>query len=261
MQSSSAKKTVHARSLWLGLSVASGIALLLSLSVTWAASSARPATPTAQAEQATHFGPTDKQRRVAKLVSAVVERSHYRQTVINDQISAVLLDRYLENLDPAHSYFLAGDIEGYQPYRYQLDDAIESGRIEPVFDMYSGLQQRSHERLQYALDLLKSEPDFTKDESYAYDRSKAEWPKDAADMNELWRKRVKSDAVSLMLTGKSWTETKDILTKRYTRALKNLDKVTNDDVFDIFMNAFVHVFDPHSNYFSPRESDEFRIQM
>ena len=80
-------------------------------------------------------------------------------------------------------------------------------------------------------------------------------------MNELWRKRVKNDALSLMLTGKSWPEVADILRKRYERVLKRVDQVSADDVFENLMNAYARAFDPHSSYFSPRSSEEYRIQM
>ena len=72
---------------------------------------------------------------------------------------------------------------------------------------------------------------------------------------------MKNDALSLMLTGKTWPEARDILQKRYERVLKRTEQVTSDDVFEVFMNAFAHVFDPHSSYFSPRNSEEYRIQM
>jgi carboxyl-terminal processing protease len=255
MSDSTAQPQIKWRSLW--LSAAAAFALATGITVV---SDSPFGTALAAVTQGS-YAPTDKQRRVAKLVSAFVERSHYRQEPINDQVSSVMLDRYLESLDPARSYFMASDLKDFERVRYQLDDAIQSGSIEPAFNIYNRFQQRNRERLQYALDLLKTEPDFTVNESFEYDRSKAPWAKDAAELNELWRKRVKNDEVSLMLTGKTWAETHDTLEKRYEGALKSLDKITNEDVFDAFMNAFVHVFDPHSNYFSPRESDEFKIQM
>ena len=64
-----------------------------------------------------------------------------------------------------------------------------------------------------------------------------------------------------MLTEKPWPEARDILQKRYERVLKRTEQVTSDDIFEVFMNAFAHVFDPHSSYFSPRNSEEYRIQM
>jgi carboxyl-terminal processing protease len=207
------------------------------------------------------LSPTERQRRVSKLVSNVIERSHYRQSPINDPVSALVLDRYIEQLDGGRSYFLASDIAEFERFRYQLDDAVVGGQLEPVFTIFNRFQLRNRERVNYALQLLKTEPDFTVDESFEFDREKAPWAKTPEELNEIWRKRVKNDAVSLMLTEKTWPETRDILQKRYERVLKRTEQVTSDDIFEVFMNAFAHVFDPHSSYFSPRNSEEYRIQM
>ena len=221
-------------------------------------------TPVAQAVASVDshdLAPTERQRKVSKLVSNVIERSHYRQSPINDQVSDLVLDRYLEALDGSKSYFLASDIQEFEKLRYTLDDAVISGQLEPVFTIFNRFQQRNRERVAYALKLLKTEPDFTVDETFEFDRTKAPWAKTEGELNELWRRRVKNDALSLLLTDKQWPEAKDLLAKRYERVLKRNDQVTSDDIFEIFMNAFAHVFDPHSSYFSPRNSEEYRIQM
>ena len=210
---------------------------------------------------ATDLAPTERQSRVSKLVSNVIERSHYRQSPINDPVSALVLDRYVEQLDGSRSYFLASDIADFERFRYQLDDAVVNGKLDPVFTVFNRFQQRNRERINYALELLKTEPDFTVDESFEFDRAKAPWAKSAAELNEVWRQRVKNDALSLMLTDKPWAETRDLLQKRYERVLKRTEQITSDDIFETFMNAFAHVFDPHSSYFSPRNSEEYRIQM
>ena len=207
------------------------------------------------------LAPTERQSRVSKLVSNVIERSHYRQSPINDPVSALVLDRYIEQLDGARSYFLASDIAEFERYRYQLDDAVVGGKLDPVFTVFNRFQQRNRERISYALDLLKTEPDFNVDENFEFDRAKAPWAKNAAELNEIWRQRVKNDAVSLMLTDKPWPESRELLQKRYERVLKRTEQITSDDIFETFMNAFAHVFDPHSSYFSPRNSEEYRIQM
>jgi carboxyl-terminal processing protease len=218
--------------------------------------------PTAAASAAlTEFAPTERQAKVARLVSSMFERSHYRQAPVNDPVSSLVLDRYLESLDGSHSYFLASDIAEFEKYRYQLDDAITSGKLEPAFVIFNRFQQRNRERMAYALELLKKEPDFTVDETFEFDREHSPWAKDRAELDEIWRKRVKNDALSLMLTDKPWTETRDVLQKRYERVAKRSEQITSDDVFENFMNAFAHVFDPHSSYFSPRNSEEYRIQM
>jgi carboxyl-terminal processing protease len=207
------------------------------------------------------LGPTDRQAKVARLVSSMFERSHYRQAPINDPVSSLVLDRYVESLDGNRSYFLASDIAEFERYRYQLDDAITSGKLDPAFAIYNRFQERNRERMTYALGVLKTEPDFTLDEKFEFDREHAPWAASKAELDEIWRKRVKNDALSLMLTKKTWPEARDILQKRYERAAKRSEQVTSDDVFENFMNAFAHVFDPHSSYFSPRNSEEYRIQM
>ncbi len=207
------------------------------------------------------LSPTERHRRVSKLVSNVIERSHYRQSPINDPVSALVLDRFIEQLDGSRSYFLASDIAEFERFRYRLDDAVVDGELEPVFAIFNRFQQRNRERISHALNLLKKEPDFAVDEHFEFDRSKSPWAKSEAELNEIWRQRVKNDAVSLMLTEKPWAETRDILQKRYERVLKRTEQVTSDDIFEVFMNAFAHVFDPHSSYFSPRNSEEYRIQM
>ena len=115
--------------------------------------------------------------------------------------------------------------------------------------------------LRHAIALLDKEPDFTLDESLRFDRSDEGWPASEDELKELWRKRVKNDALSLLLAGKTWPEAGDILRKRYQRVAKRNEQITADDVFETFMNAYSHVYDPHSNYLSPRNSDEYNIAM
>src|SRR5690606_31995374 len=193
------------------------------------------AVATANAQE---LSPTERQRRVSKLVSNVIERSHYRQSPINDPVSALVLDRFLEQLDGSRSYFLASDIAEFERYRYQLDDAVVSGQLEPVFAIFNRFQVRNRERIDYALALLESEPDFTLEEEFEFDRSKAPWANSQAELNGIWRKRVKNDAISMMLTDKAWPEAREILQKRYERVVKRNEQITRDDIFEVFMNAF-----------------------
>ncbi len=222
----------------------------------------RPAAvPAAHPTATATISPTDRHRKVARLVGEVIERSHYRQTVLDDKMSSQVFDRYLESLDGGRSYFLAGDITELEQYRYKLGEAIRTGNVEPAFVIFARFQQRNRAQIGRAITELEKEPDFTLDESLAYDRAKAPWIATQAELDDLWRKRVKNDALSLMLANKTWVEARDVLKKRYERVLKRIDQVSSDDVFENFMNAYAHVYDPHSNYFSPRASEEYNIAM
>jgi len=205
--------------------------------------------------------PTEQENYVARRVSDIIAREHYRRAPLDDRLSSLILDRYLDAIDGGRSYFYASDIAEFEKYRYELDDAIKAGDVEPAFVIFRRFQQRSRERMNYAIELLAKKPDFDLDESFTFDREKEPWPANAAEMNELWRKRVKNDALSLITTGKQWPEVVDILKKRYEHVAKRMDQSKPDDVFEAFMNAFVLSLDPHSNYFSARNSEEYNIQM
>jgi carboxyl-terminal processing protease len=244
------------RSRWItGIAVcasAVGLAALLGAAMT-----PSPAVPAAAAVLA----PTEQENYVARRVADIVAREHYRRAPLDDHLSSLILDRYLDAIDGGRSYFYASDIAEFEKYRYELDDAIKSGDVEPAFVIFRRYQQRSRERMNYAIELLAKKPDFDVDESFNFDREKEPWPANAVEMNELWRKRVKNDALSLVTAGKQWPEAADVLRKRYEHVAKRMDQSKPDDVFEAFMNAFVLSLDPHSNYFSARNSEEYNIQM
>ncbi|HWZ63716.1 MAG TPA: carboxy terminal-processing peptidase [Steroidobacteraceae bacterium] len=233
--------------------------LVALMAFTLGGSSQAPASPSILPPGA--IAPTDAQRVTARKICQLLEEAHYSHAAIDRRMSELVFQRYLEALDPQRSYLLASDINEFSAYRDQFDEMIRTGAIDPAYLMFARFQQRNRERLQYALSQLKSEPDWTVNESFDFERKDAPWPADEAQINELWRKRVKNDALTLLLTGKQWSEATDILRKRYERVLKRIDQVTPEDVFENLMNAYARSFDPHSSYFSPRSAEEYKIQM
>jgi len=205
--------------------------------------------------------PEIRHERIGELVTQFIQKSHYNQIAVDDDLSSRVLDLYVKTLDGNRHHLLASDLEFFEQYRYALDDLIKSRPLDPVYDMYKVYRTRARARFNYAIDLLETEPDFSVDETYQFDRTEASWATSEAELDEIWRKRVKSDALRLMLADKTWEETQEILTNRYKRVLRQLDQIKTDDVFEIFMNAFAHTLDPHSSYLSPRNSEEYRIQM
>jgi carboxyl-terminal processing protease len=250
------KRHKATRSRWItGIAVcasAVGLAALLGAAMT---------PPAAAPAAAAVLAPTEQENYVARRVADIIAHEHYRRAPLDDHLSSLILDRYLDAIDGARSYFFASDIAEFERYRYQLDDAIKTGDVEPAFVIFRRYQQRNRERMAYAIDLLNKKPDFEVDESFNFDREKEPWPANATEMNELWRKRVKNDALSLVSAGKQWPEVVDVLRKRYEHVAKRMDQSKPDDVFEAFMNAFVLSLDPHSNYFSARNSEEYNIQM
>jgi carboxyl-terminal processing protease len=203
----------------------------------------------------------EKHAEISQNVTRIIEELHYSRPRIDNSFSSAILDRYLDTLDGNRLYFLNSDISSFGRYRYELDERARSGELDPVFEIFNLFRSRTAERIEYAISLLETEPDFTVDEEFRFDRSELPWPNSDDEMREVWRQRVKNDGLSLILTGKDWVETAEILGERYQRVLRRVNQLTADDVFETFMNAMAHTMDPHSSYLSPRQSEEYRIQM
>ena len=209
------------------------------------------------------LAPDSRHEKVGELVTQFVQKSHYNHLAVDDDLSSRVLDRYIESLDRNRVYLLDSDVRFFEQYRYELDDLVSSrnNSLDPVFEMFDLYRSRVRERLTRALVLLETEPDFGVVEEYQFDRSETPWAKSDDELDEIWRKRVKNDALNLVLADKTWEEAREILEKRYARYLKRMEQVKSDDVFETFMTALAHTLDPHSSYLSPRNADEYRIQM
>src|SRR5471032_2505143 len=205
--------------------------------------------------------PLPQQTQAALWASRVLSRYHYKAVPLDDAMSEKIFERYFKSLDAEKLFFVQADLDQYSGARTQLDDAIQNENLTLPFAIYNSYQQRFAERMAYARELLKTKFDFSVDESYQYDREKAEWPKNDAEMRELWRKRVKNDWLRLKLAGKDDKSIRETLDKRYENYITRAKKLNNEDVFSIFMNAYAMSIEPHTNYLGPRESESFDIAM
>ncbi|ELR73864.1 Tail-specific protease precursor [Fulvivirga imtechensis AK7] len=198
----------------------------------------------------------------AKLIAQILDTYHYKKIKLNDSLSSVILDTYIETLDNNRSYFLKSDIESFEKFRTKIDDLTKAGSVSPAYEIYAVFKERFDNRMSFVLDsLVNVEFDYTIDEYYNTDRSKEAWSNNDHELNELWRKMIKSQTLSLRLNGKDQEGIKETITKRYERFDKAIQQYKTEDVFELYMNAVAEAFDPHTNYFSPRTSDRFKQNM
>ncbi len=206
--------------------------------------------------------PDSVQRQTALIINRVLEKYHYRKVVLDDALSSRILDRYLKALDPNKSFFTQQDINTFEKYRHRLDEAITSGRLGPAFEIFRKYRQRVDQRLDLALSLLeKNAFDFTRDETYRFDREDAPWAKDEATIRDLWRKRMKNDILGLRLAGKDEKKIREMLEKRYKTLRRRIHQWDADSVFQTFINAYTLSIEPHTAYMSPERSENFDISM
>ncbi|MFC0227139.1 carboxy terminal-processing peptidase [Serratia aquatilis] len=198
---------------------------------------------------------------VSERVTSRFMRSHYRQFSLDEDFSGKIFDRYLNMLDYSHNVLLASDVAQFAARRNTLGEELKSGKLDTPYALFNLAQKRRFERYQYALSLLEKPMDFTGNDTIDLDRSKAPWAKDKAELDRLWDAKVKYDQLNLKLTGKTDKEIRETLTKRYQSAIKRLTQSNSEDVFSLIMTAFAHEIDPHTNYLSPRNTEQFNTEM
>ncbi len=198
----------------------------------------------------------------ARVVSYLLDNHHFRKIKFNDSLSSVVLDNFFLELDNSKVYFLQADVRAFESYRKKLDDLTRAENVTPAFEIYALFQDRYRTRMEYVLNTLAGEEfDYTVDEYYEVDRDSVAWAKTKVELDETWRKIIKSQALSLKLAGKTQPEITDIMKKRYERLAKSFEQLNSEDIFSIYLNCITEAYDPHTNYLSPKASDRFKESM
>ena len=191
-----------------------------------------------------------------------LKTKHYASIEINDNFSSLLFDQYLDALDGAKLYFLAKDVQKIARYRYTLDNSLSAGNVEPGFEIYNLYHKRVIERLIYSIGRIENavpQMDFTIDEYLLLDRENEPFAANTAELDEVWRKRIKNSVLSLRLTGDDEEEIVEKLSKRYRNQLSQVLKTNGKDVFQTYLSKVAATVDPHTSYFSPRDSENFNM--
>ncbi len=207
------------------------------------------------------LSPEPQHPRVVQLVSHLLLKNHYKVMQLDDSLSETVYNNYIKMLDRNKSYFIKSDIDEFNQYKDNFDQYLLRGELKPVFNIYNRFQERLVQRLNFVFDRLEKPFDFTKDEYYRPYRDSLDWAKSSDELDEIWRKRLKNEVLSLKLSGKKDDKIKEILHKRYTNFERRLSQTQSEDVIQVYLNALSEAFDPHTSYFSPKAKDDFNIRM
>jgi carboxyl-terminal processing protease len=198
--------------------------------------------------------------RIARATGSVLTQGHYRQALLDDEISRTFFTNYLSTLDYARLVFTQEDIQEFgEMYADRLDDRTIAGDASPAYVIFSRYLERLEQRNAFAQELLKQPLDLTEDERFNPQRDKAQWPKDEAEAREIWRKRVKFDVLQSRLNDEKLEDIVTKLSKRYNRLLKTMKDYDQEEILSVYLTALAHAYDPHSDYMSPSEAKQFEI--
>ncbi len=207
--------------------------------------------------------PTDAQYKAQAVAVRLLSNFHYRKIKLDDSLSSVILDKYIKDIDPGKLYLYQADLEQFEKYRYSFDDFILKGELDVPYEIYNLYRKRWKERSTYIQTLL-SDPkllDFTGDETLDVDRENAAWAASEQELNDVWRKYIKNEALDLKLTGKVDTATVSMLRDRYKNRDRGLARIRTEQAFQTYFNAYAESLDPHTDYMSPVLADRFKQDM
>jgi len=205
----------------------------------------------------------EQSTQCVKIIHAL-ERYHYLEKNLDNTMSSIILERYLKRLDPGKLLFTRDDIHSFKRYKFLLDDKLKRGNLDIAFNIFNVYVARAKQRLEYISSMIKTwekDLDFNKNESMIIDNDLRQWQTSDHELRSLWKKEFKNHIISLTLDGQDNEIISDTLDKIYSNRLKRLLQTDSNDIFQIFMNSVTASFDPHTQFFPPRASEDFDIHM
>jgi carboxyl-terminal processing protease len=222
----------------------------------------------------------NKEQLLVKLISQALSIYHYSPPNIDDKFSSNVFDLYLKDLDNGKRFLTKQDLKELESYKTKIDDEINSGSVE-FYTRTLEIYFANLDRIQrYCNEILSKPFDFSAAENIETDPDKAEFPADTIALKDIWRKSLKymtlakvNDAVKIQEANKNLPDSaKRTFAQMEEDARKSVSKLQNNylrrikqakdiDNFSVFLNAITKVYDPHTEYFSPKEKESFDMSM
>ena len=206
--------------------------------------------------------------KITEVVGQVLSQSHLRQKFLDNELSEIFFDNYIDALDLNHQIFLQADIDEFQErYRAQLDDftlgVLNQKRVPnaaPAFEIFERFKERLVERRKMIEELLEAEYVFNVPDQIQVKRSEEPWPTTAEEAKDLWRLRIKYDLLQGKIGDEELTKVKERIAKRYDRLVRDYQSLEPDEILQIYLTSLASAYDPHSDYMSPTTAEDFYIK-
>jgi carboxyl-terminal processing protease len=225
--------------------------------------------------------PIDHERREALILQGVlnfINVVHYDVKPIDDDLSKYVFDKYLESLDSGKRFLIASEIDQLKQYEKSIDDQINATTFE-FFDESVVLIDNAFNRAKLVYEEVIDMPiDFSIEEEIELDNEKKDWAKNETQLKDFWRKTIKYNVMTRVDKKLEDQESEDYdgevkvldsliaenivkVKDNYERWFERLDKVRRSDRFESYIGSITRYFDPHTNYFNPKEKEDFDINM
>lgn len=219
--------------------------------------------PAAFANTDRSYSTTPLMQKEVSTLRQMLDYVHFNRNAVKSEDYPKLVSDYMALLDPQRLYFTATDEQSLRRlYGPTIENSIAyNGNIDAAFRIYGLFEQRVTSRISWAREQLKQDFDLTADEYYTLDRSKSPWPATTEDADDVWRRRLKAEYLNEILAKKTPEAAKLTMTRRFERFLKNVTDVQDVEIQARFLTALTRLYDPHSQYFSAPDLEDFNIDI
>lgn len=224
------------------------------------------------------FNSDEKEEAILFAVTSFVDKMHFSPHEINDDLSQKIYSTYLKRIDNGKRFLTAQDVAKLEPFKLQIDDEINNKNFEFFNTSVELLENGVNRAKSFYKELLEQPFDFTVAEDFEVDGDKRSFANSEEELKELWRKILKyetlvrlNDKMEAQEEDEELEEKKSMATLEvearekvkevFDEWFKNLGKLERTDRFEVFVNTFTHAFDPHTDYFNPKDKEDFDMRM
>lgn len=224
---------------------------------------------------------SDKEEAIDQLLIQSLNSLHYSPQAVDNDFSQKVYKLYLQRLDYNKKFLIQSDVDELKKFDKLIDEDVNKGTFTFFDKSFEIINQRVAEAKEYYTDILSKPFDFTTDESLQLDAEKMDYAKDKNALKEEWRKSLKyqtlarvvemmdnqekahekSDTVKLKSREQLEIDARKKILKSNDDYFKRLKDFDRDDRIAIYFNAIAGIYDPHTEFFAPKDKDNFDIGM
>lgn len=225
--------------------------------------------------------PPSKYEKILQTVGVILAQGHFNPKNINDEFSKKVFHKFFEELDPEKNILMQQDIDGLKKYETRIDDEIKGAPVEFFLEASKVFNKRVEEASKYYKEILQKPFDYSVDEYIITDNKKLRFTTTESQRKEQWRKKLKYltlDKYVELLDLKEKNKGKEDFVVKTDAELekeargkveKIIDrmfdrykfKFTDDDKFNVFVNAITQTMDPYTEFFPPLDKRYFDEQL
>ncbi len=224
-----------------------------------------------------------KQKAIISAVAECVKADHFQPRNFDDDFSTDVFNLYLQRMDYNKKFFLQSDMDELKKYKTQIDDEINNPSTEFYEAVMKIFKQRVHDVEGFYKQILAQPFDLTINEEIILDGKKLVYAKNMDELKDSWRKALKYQVMTRVFELKetqdkqiekkdtslkkikTFAELEDDATKKILKSnndvFERLDKTEDDDYFSLYVNTICSCLDPHTDFFPPKDKENFDIRM